>query len=473
LKIVILGAGQVGSSVAESLVSEANDITVVDIDPTRLRKLQDRLDLRTVTGNAAHPAILEQAGARDADMILAVTQSDETNMVACKLAATMFNIPTKIARIRSADYLSHPEIFSAENFAVDLSICPEQVLTDYIVKLIEFPEALQVLEFADGKVSLVAVRAFHGGPLVGRELQYLRTHMPQIDTRVAAIFRQDSPIIPEGKTVIEDGDEVFFIAATENIRGVMRELRRMDKPVRRVMIGGGGNIGRRLAKALENDYQVKVIEFSKAGAERLAAELNNTLVLTGDVTDEELLESENVGEMDVYCALTNDDENNIMSSLLAKRMGVHKVIALINRGSYVNLVQSGQIDIAISPAQATIGTLLAHVRRGDCAAVHSLRRGAAESLELIAHGDAKSSKVVGRRVEEIDLPKGTTIGAIVRRHEREAPKKGDGKPLYDYQVIIAHHDTIIQPDDHVIVFVVNKRMVPKIEKLFQVDLGFF
>jgi len=426
-----------------------------------------------VTGNAAHPAILEQAGARDADMILAVTQSDETNMVACKLAATMFNIPTKIARIRSADYLSHPEIFSAENFAVDLSICPEQVLTDYIVKLIEFPEALQVLEFADGKVSLVAVRAFHGGPLVGRELQYLRTHMPQIDTRVAAIFRQDSPIIPEGKTVIEDGDEVFFIAATENIRGVMRELRRMDKPVRRVMIGGGGNIGRRLAKALENDYQVKVIEFSKAGAERLAAELNNTLVLTGDVTDEELLESENVGEMDVYCALTNDDENNIMSSLLAKRMGVHKVIALINRGSYVNLVQSGQIDIAISPAQATIGTLLAHVRRGDCAAVHSLRRGAAESLELIAHGDAKSSKVVGRRVEEIDLPKGTTIGAIVRRHEREAPKKGDGKPLYDYQVIIAHHDTIIQPDDHVIVFVVNKRMVPKIEKLFQVDLGFF
>ena len=473
MKIVILGAGQVGSSVAESLVSEANDITVIDIDPARLRKLQDRLDLRTVTGNAAHPAVLEQAGARDADMILAVTQSDETNMVACKLAATMFNIPTKIARIRSADYLSHPEIFSAENFAVDLSICPEQVLTDYIVKLIEFPESLQVLEFADGKVSLVAVRAFHGGPLVGRELQYLRTHMPQIDTRVAAIFRQDSPIIPEGNTVIEAGDEVFFIAATENIRGVMRELRRMDKPVRRVMIGGGGNIGRRLAKALENDYQVKVIEYSKTGAERLAAELDNTLVLTGDFTDEELLETENISEMDVYCALTNDDENNIMSSLLAKRMGTHKVIALINRGSYVNLVQSGQIDIAISPAQATIGTLLAHVRRGDCAAVHSLRRGAAESLELVAHGDAKSSRVVGRRVEEIDLPKGTTIGAIVRRHERAAPQNGDGGPVYDYQVIIAHHDTIIESGDHVIVFVVNKRMVPKVEKLFQVDLGFF
>jgi trk system potassium uptake protein TrkA len=469
LKIVILGAGQVGSSVAESLVSEANDITVVDTDAARLKTLQDRLDLRTVTGNAAHPAILEQAGARDADMILAVTQSDETNMVACKLAATMFNIPTKVARIRSADYLSHPEIFSPENFAVDFSICPEQVLTDYIVKLIEFPESLQVLEFADGKVSLVAVRAFHGGPLVGKELQYLRAHMPQIDTRVAAIFRQDSPIIPEGNTVINAGDEVFFIAATENIRGVMRELRRMDRPVRRVMIGGGGNIGRRLAKAIENDYEVKIIEFSKTGAERLAAELNKTLVLSGDVTDEELLETENIGEMDVYCALTNDDENNIMSSLLAKRMGARKAIALINRNSYVNLVQSGEIDIAISPAQATIGTLLAHVRRGDCAAVHSLRRGAAESLELIAHGDVKSSKVVGRRIEQIDLPKGTTIGAIVRRTEA----KSGGKPAHDTQVIIAHHDTVIEPDDHVIVFVVNKRMVPKIEKLFQVDIGFF
>jgi trk system potassium uptake protein TrkA len=466
LRIVILGAGQVGSSVAENLVSEANDITVVDTDHERLKRLQDRFDLRTVTGNAAHPAVLEQAGARDADMLLAVTQSDETNMVACKLGATMFNIPTKIARIRSADYLSHPEIFSAENFAIDLAICPEQVLTDYIAKLLEFPESLQVLEFAGGKVSLVAVRAFHGGPLVGHELQYLRKHMPNIDTRVAAIFRHDSPIIPEGSTVVQAGDEVFFLAATENIRGVMRELRRLDKPVKRVMLGGGGKIGRRLAKALENRYEVKVIEYSKSGAERLAAELNNTLVLAGDVTDEELLEAENVGDMDVYCALTNDDENNIMSSLLARRMGARKVIALINRSSYVNLVQAGQIDIAISPAQTTIGTLLAHVRRGDCVAVHSLRRGAAEALELVAHGDATSSKVVGRRIEDIDLPKGATIGAIVRTR---AGANG-GKP--DHQVIIAHHDTVIEAEDHVIVFVVNKRMVPRVEKLFQVDVGF-
>jgi trk system potassium uptake protein TrkA len=473
LKIVILGAGQVGSSVAENLVSEANDITVVDLNADRLKLLQDRFDLRTFVGNAAHPAVLERAGARDADMILAVTQSDETNMVACKLAATMFNIPTKIARIRSGDYLSHPEIFSPEIFSVDSAICPEQVLTDYISKLLEFPEALQVLEFAEGRVSLVAVRAFHGGPLVGHALSHLRSHMPQIDARVAAIFRQDSPIIPEGNTVVEAGDEVFFIADTKNIRGVLRELRRMDKPVKRVMIGGGGNIGRRLARAIEKRYSVKIIEFNKGGAERLAAELDHTLVLAGDVTDEELFKSESIADMDVYCAVTNDDETNIMSSLLAKRLGAHKVIALINRSSYVNLVQSGQIDIAISPAQQTIGTLLAHVRRGDCAVVHSLRRGAAEALELIAHGDPGSSKVVGRRVEEIDLPKGASIAAIVRRHERSG-ENDDGRPAgrYDHEVLIAHHNTIIEPEDHVIVFVVNKRTVPEVEKLFQVDVRF-
>ena len=459
---------------AESLVSEANDITVVDTDPARLKQLQDRLDLRTVVGNAAHPAVLTEAGAADADMIFAVTRSDETNLVACKLAAKLFNTPTRIARIRAADYLAHQEIFEADSFAVDIAICPEQIITDYIVKLIEFPEALQVLEFADGKVSLVAVRAFHGGPMVGHELLEIRRHMPNVDTRVAAIFRQDAPIIPEGHTVIEAGDEVFFIAATENIRGVMRELRRMDKPTRRVMIGGGGNIGQRLAKAIESQYEVKIIEHNKAHAERLAGVLNRALVLAGDVTDEELLEAENAGEMDLYCAVTNDDENNIMSALLAKRMGAHKVVALINRNSYVNLLQAGQIDIAISPAQATIGTLLARVRRGDCVAVHSLRRGAAEALELIAHGDYKSSQVVGRRVEEIVLPKGATIGAIVRRLERPASGDVDNRTAVarEARVIIAHHDTVIEPDDHVIVFVVNKHMVSKVEKLFQVGVGF-
>jgi len=456
VKIVILGAGQVGSSVAESLVSERNDITVVDTDPVRLRSLQDRFDLRTVAGSAAHASVLIEAGIEDADMVIAVTQSDETNLVACKLSQQLFNVPTRIARVRATDFLAEERILGQECFAIDLAICPEQVLTDYIVKLVEFPEALQVLEFADGKVSLVAVRAFQGGPLVGQQLQEIRKHMPNVDVRIAAIFRGDASIQPEGDTVVWAGDELFCLAATKDIRQVTREMRRMDKPVRRVMIAGGGNIGLRLAEALEQNYVVKIVDHNKRRCEILAGRLDTTLVLQGDATDESLLESENVDEMDMFVAVTNDDENNIMSCLLAKRMGARRVVALINRSSYVDLLQAGQIDIAISPAQATIGTLLAHVRRGDVTQVHALRRGAAEALEAVVHGDADSGPLVGKKIEDIELPRGTTIGAIAR---------GD-------KVIIAHHDTVIQSEDHVIVFVTNKKLVPKVEKLFQVGIGF-
>ncbi len=456
MKIIILGAGQVGSSVAESLVSEQNDITVVDVESTRLRALQDRFDLRTVTGSASHPSVLLEAGIDDADLLIAVTQSDETNLVACKLAARMFNVPRRIARIRATDFLDDPKVLGPDGFDVDLSICPEQVLTDYITKLVEFPEALQVLDFADGRVSLVAVRAYQGGPMVGRPVKEIRGHIPNIDTRIVAIFRRDGAVLPDGDTVIEAGDEVFCLAATDNIRQVMKELRRMDQPVKRVMIAGGGNIGLRLARALEADYSVRLIEHNKRRCDVLAAKLNRALVLNGDATDEELLGQENIAEMDLFVAVTNDDENNIMSCLLAKKMGARRVVALINRRSYVDLLQSGQIDIAISPAQATIGKLLAHVRRGDVVAVHSLRRGAAEALEAVVHGDRESCHLTGRSVEEIELPAGATIGAVVRGGE----------------VLMAHHDTRIEAEDHVIVFVTDKKTLPRVEKLFQVGARF-
>jgi trk system potassium uptake protein TrkA len=456
LKIVILGAGQVGASVAESLVSEQNDITVVDIDHARLRALQDRLDLRTVTGSASHPSVLVEAGIEDADLLVAVTQQDETNLVACKIASQLFNVPRRIARIRATDFLNDEKVLGPEGFEVDLSICPEQVLTDYIVKLVEFPEALQVLDFADGRVSLVAVRAYEGGPLVGHPIRDLRRHVPNIDTRIVAIFRRDTAVAPDGGTVIEAGDEVFCLAPSQDIRRVMNELRRMDRPVKRVMIAGGGNIGQRLARALSSDYSVRVIDHNKQRCEALAAKLEHVLVLNGDATDEELLEEENIGEMDLFVAVTNDDENNIMSSLLAKRMGARRVVSLINRRSYVDLVQGAQIDVAISPAQATIGKLLAHVRRGDMVAVHSLRRGAAEALEAVVHGDRESCRLTGRRIEEIELPAGTSIGAIVRGE----------------QVLMAHHDTQILAEDHVIVFVTDKKTLPMVERLFQVGARF-
>ncbi|MDX1252723.1 MAG: Trk system potassium transporter TrkA [Gammaproteobacteria bacterium] len=456
MKIIILGAGQVGSSVATNLVSEANDITVVDTDMACLEDLQDRLDLRTVYGQASHPEILRRAGAEDADMILAVTNSDETNMVACQVAHTLFHTPTKIARVRSNEYLKHRELFTPEAFPVDVLISPDQAVTDYIQRVIEYPGALQVLDFAHGKVQLVGVRAYYGGPLVGRELRELRQHMPGIQTRVAAIFRRDAPIPPEGNTVIEADDEVFFIAAKKDIRAVMSELRRLDQPYKRIMIAGGGNIGRRLALALEGDYQVKVVEHNAARARALSEELKKAIILLGDATDEDLLREENIEATDVFCALTNDDEDNILSAMLAKRLGARKVMALINRSAYVDLVESGTIDIAISPHQAMIGSLLAHVRRGDVAAVHSLRRGAAEAIEAVAHGDRRSSKVVGRAIQDIKLPPGTNIGAIMR---------GD-------EVLIAHHDTVIEAEDHIILFLVDKQRIREVERLFQVGVMF-
>lgn len=479
MKIVILGAGRVGSTVAETLTRESNDVTVVDRVSHCLNLLQERLDLRTVTGNGTYPEIMAQAGMEDADMLLALTGSDETNLIACKLADSLFNTPTRIARIRTTDYLDHPTIFSRENFAVDFAICPEQILTEYIEKLIRFPGALQVLDFADGKVSLVAVRAFRDGALVGRQLKELRRYEPNLEARVAAIFRYDHPIFPEGSTVVEAGDEVFFIAPSQDIRAVMSELRRVDKPVKRVMIAGGGKIGSRLAEVLQDVHQVRVIEHDVQVCESLAQELNNVLILHGNVADEELLESESVNEMDVFCALTDNDENNIMAALMAKRMGARRVIALINRSIYVDLMQGSGIDVAISPAQVTIGSLLAYVRQGDVAAVHSLRRGAAEALELVAHGDKNSSRVVGRKIEDIKLPKGATIGAIVRglppgdEYHKNLSDEQDGEvPKPQAQVIIVHHDTVVESDDHVILFVINKKMVPQVEKLFQVDVSF-
>ncbi|UTW48294.1 Trk system potassium transporter TrkA [Bacterioplanoides sp. SCSIO 12839] len=457
MKIIILGAGQVGGTLAENLANEQNDITVIDTDSKRLRELQDRIDIKTVKGRGSYPQILADAGADDADMLVAVTNSDETNMVACQVAYTMFRTPTKISRIRSAAYLKQADLFRNEAFPIDVLISPEKVVTNYISRLLQYPGALQVLDFADNKVQLVAVKAYYGGPLVGQDVKTLKTHLPDTNARVAAIFRRGQAIEPTGSTVVEADDEVFFVAAKHHIKKVMSELRRAEDSYKRIIIAGGGNIGYRLAKQLERDYQVKLIEFNHDRAQFLSENLDRTVVLLGSATDKTLLEEENIENTDVFCALTNDDETNIMSSLLAKRSGARKVMTLINKSAYVDLVQGGMIDVAISPQQATIGSLLTHVRRGDVVNVHSLRRGAAEAIEAIAHGDQGSSKVVGRPIHDIPLPPATTIGAIVR---------GD-------EVIMATSKLVVESNDHVILFVMDKRHIPDVERLFQVGLGFF
>ena len=467
MKILILGAGQVGSTVAYSLAREEdNEITIVDRNGELLQDLQDRLDIRTVIGHASHPQVLKEAGADMADMVVAVTDSDETNMIACQVCHALYGTKTKIARVRETQYMKTPELFARKGeseesagkrglMPIDMLISPEQLVVDYIRRLIQYPGALQVLDFAGGKVRLVAVTAYYGGALVGQELKNLRSHIPDVDTRVAAVYRRGRAILPHGDTVIEADDEVFFIAPRADIRSVINELRKLDKPVRRVIIAGGGNIGVRLAQALESTYQVKLIERSRDRARQISEHLDKTIVLAGDAADEELLLEENIEATDVFCAVTNDEEANILSSMLAKRLGARKVLSLINRPSYVDLVQSGDIDIAISPQQITIGALLTHIRRGDVVVVHSLRRGAAEAIEAIAHGSPDTSAVVGKAIEDITLPEGTTIGAIVR---------GD-------VVMMAHHDTVIEEDDHVILFLVDRKLVPDVERLFQVDGG--
>ncbi len=457
MKIIILGAGQVGQSLARHLSSEANDITVVDTSPQVLRDLQDRLDLRAIIGEASHPDILEQAGGADAEMIIAVTNSDETNMVACQVAFTLFHTPRKIARVRESSYLDHSNLFSPEAISVDVLISPEQLVTEHIYRLIRHPGALQVLDFAGGKLQMVATTAQEGGALVGQPLRMLVSHMPGIKTRVAAIFRRGESVSPTGKTVIQPGDEVFFVAAPKNVRAVTSELRKLDKPYKRIMIAGGGNIGMRFAEVLGDRYQVKIIERDPSRCRYLAERLDHPIILNGDAVDEELLNEENIQGVDVFVALTSDDEANILSAMLAKKMGARKVMSLVNRPAYSQLIESGIVDVAVSPQQVTLSGLLRHVRRGDVVAVHSLRRGAAEAIEAIAHGDESSSKVVGRRIGELPLPENTQIAALVR---------GD-------EVIVASHDTRIQAEDHVILFVGDKSRISEVEQLFQVGMSFF
>ena len=457
MKIIILGAGQVGISTAEILAKEDNDITLVDNVASQVEGLQDRLDIRTIVGSASHPSVLEQAGGPDADLILAVTDQDEVNMAACQVAYTLFRTPKKIARIRSVEYLTHREIFSDDSIPVDVIISPEQLITQHVLHLIEYPGALQVVDFAGGKIKLVGLKAYHGGPLVGRELRTIREDLPTVEARVAAIYRHDRPIIPEGDTIIEPNDEVFIVAAAPHIPIVMSEFCAVEAPGQNIMLVGAGKIGLQLARTLEqNNYQVKLVEHGAERARQVAEQLDATIVLRGDAADEDLMLQENIDSMDVFCSLTNDDEANILSAMLAKRLGAHRAMALINRSAYVDLIESSVLDVAISPSLITVGSLLTHVRRGDTIAVHSLRRGAAEAIETIAHGDATSSSVVGRRIEEISLPSGTRVGALLRNQE----------------VIIPHHDTVIEAEDHVILFVIDKKHIRDVERLFQVKVTF-
>jgi trk system potassium uptake protein TrkA len=458
MKVLIVGAGRVGTSVAENLVSEQNDITVIDTDADNLRSLQERYDLRGLQGDGTQVAVLRAAGAEDADLFIACAASDAVNLVACRIARQVFNVPRRIARVRSSDVAEYPELMGDDGFCIDALISPERSVTAYLHRLIEFPEALQVIEFADGRVSVITVRVGHNSPMANKPVDALREVWPDVSARVIDVLRGGRPLQVGEGTVMAPGDEAVVVVDTRHARRAIRQLRDAEKTVRRVMIAGGGNIGVRLAQQLaEEGYSVRIIERNAKRCEFLAEQLpDSVLVLHGNGTDEALLERENIGDMDTWLALTSDDEDNIMSSLLAKRLGARRVIALINRLAYGELMQGSHIDVAVSPSQATMSELLRHVRRGDVVAAHRLRQGA-EALEAVAHGDRKTSKAVGRRIGDLNLPKGTSIGALVR---------GD-------EILIPDADTVIATDDHVIVFVRNRQQMARVEKLFRVSASLF
>ena len=452
MNILILGAGRVGSASPIQLASEQdNEVTVVDMDDERLDKLSSKSDLRVIEGNASHPNILMSAGAENADMLIAVTSSDEVNMVSCQIASTLFNTQTKIARIRQAEYTKHSDLFSEGNIPVDFILSPEALVTNYIAEVIEHPGAFQVLNFAEGKIKMVGVKTKQHGFLVDRPISHLHVHLGNEKVRIAAVYRDGEMISPGGATVIKEGDEVYFIAAPEDIDHMITEFSQDQEQARNIVIAGGGRIGLRLALRLEDNNHVKLIEKSTPRAKKLAETLESTIVLKGDSSDDALLKEENIDNNDVFVATTNSEEANILSAMVAKKMGSKKVMALINKDSFSGLMETDSIDIAISAEQITVSSLLSHIRKGDVVKVHSLKRGGAEALEAVAHGH-ENSNVVGKMVGDITLPEGSFITAIVSN-------QGEIKTV--------HHTTFIEADDHVVVFIDNRDTITEIETIFE------
>ena len=451
MKILILGAGMTGSSVAEAFANEENDIVVVDFRQELLDALKDRFDIATVTGNAAHPSVLAQAGIDNTDMVIAVTDSDETNMLACLIIKALHPRPKTIARVRAIDYLKRPGLFGVEGLPIDMVISPEHIVMQSIRNLVEFPGVLHVSEFAGGLVRLFSVKVVKNGFLTGKKIRTLKERLSDSKTRVVAIFREGKPLCVSGDISIETDDEVFFVAPSQEVKRVLKALDKLEAPIKRVIIAGGGHIGKRLALALEKDHQVKLIEKDPIRAHKMANELNHTTVLLGDCSNENLLLDESINSTDLFCAITDNDGVNIVSASLAKSLGARKTICLLNQNSYIKLVPGTGIDVTVLPNQETLGSILKHVRRGDVAQVTSLCGGTAEAIEAVAHASDEENSVVGRSVDSIKFPAGIVMGALIRNNE----------------VIPIHHDTVFAENDHVVMFAMDKKLVSNIEQTFK------
>ncbi len=454
-KIAVLGGGQVGSSLAKILTDDGNDITLVDINSSVLEDLQEDNDIKTIHGNASSPSILEQAELNDCDILIAITGSDEVNLVSCHLAKKMFNVPTVIARLRNSEFQVSTSGFDLDLFSIDSIISPSKLVTDFIKNIIEHPGAFQAFDFADGKLQVIGATVLKDGPLAGKKLSEFKNHLPNVDVKVVALYRNRKTIPVNGSTIIEIGDDIFFLATPENMRFIS-ELSKNQSRIENIMIAGGGNVGMTLATALSKKFSTKIIEKNLLRSKYLSESLEDTVVLNDDISDESLLENEGIEDVDFFCSVTNDDQMNILSAKLAKDLGANKSISIINKLSYRKLV-SKEIDVVVSPEDVTIGSILTSVRTSDVVKVHSLGFGEAEILEIIIHGDKNTSKVVDRKVSDLELPTGCKIGAIYR----------------DGNIILMHNDLTIKSNDRLIIYLLHKKDFSKLAKLFQVSIGFF
>jgi len=458
VKVIVCGAGQVGFNIAKQLAAEHNDVTVIDHSPDLIRKISDTLDVQGMVGHASHPDVLERAGASDADMIIAVTQNDEVNMVACQVAHSLFNLPMKVARIRTQNYL-HPQwlnLFSRDHLPIDVIISPEVEVGRAVLRRLAMPGAFEAAPFADDRVMLIGTLLEENCPVVNTPLRQLTDLFPDLNIIIAGGVRDEKLFVPRGDDQLRVGDQAFFITAQENVRRALDIFGHEEKPARRVIILGAGNIGMFVAKELEQKHstvRVKLIEYNKDRAEMAADKLSQTVVLHGDGLDLEILREANIAETETIVAVTDDDEVNILSSVLAKQGGCQRAIALINNPGYGPLMRSLGIDVFIDPRAMTVSKILQHVRRGRIRGLYSLYNGAAEVLEAEA---LETATVIGKPLNEAEIPRGIMIGAIVR---------GD-------QVIVPRGNTVIRTGDRVVILTLAN-MVRKVEQMFRVSLEYF
>ena len=458
MKAIVCGAGQVGFNIARSLSAQGNEVTVLDVNPDLITKITSALDVRGIVGFASYPSVLEQAGAADSDMIIAVTFTDEVNMVACEVAHALFSVPTKIARVRAQTYLEPRwrDLFRRDSMAIDVIISPEIEVARAIMRRLEVPGALDVIELADGQMRVTAVRLEKDCPIAKTPLNRLAEMFPDLGVFVVGIIRDGHLVVPHGEDPLLIGDEVYFVAPTDRVGQAMVAFGHREKEARRILIIGGGNVGLFLARQFEAEHpnvNVKIIEINRDRAAMVADQLSRTVVLHGDALDRDILEEANVASTETVVAVSNDDEVNILASLLAKRFGAHRAVTLINSSTYGPLMASLGIDVTVNPRETTVSRILEHVRRGRINAVHSLREDIAEVIEVEA---LDTSAIVGRPLRDAKLPNGVRVGAIVR----------EGK------ILVPRGDTAIKAKDRVIIFA-ETEMVKKVEKLFSVRFDFF